>query len=70
MQYYDGYKQLGLNILFFRKKVNYTQEQLAEAVKKEPHHISNIELAKSAPSLDVIFGIAEALGVPVDRLFM
>jgi len=60
---------LGLNIHFFRKKKGYTQEMLAEIVKKEAHHISNIELAKSAPSLDVVFGIANTLGIPVEELF-
>jgi len=69
IQYYDDYKQLGLNIHFFRKKKGYTQERLAEAIKKETHHISNIELAKSAPSLDVVFGIAKTLDVPTEELF-
>jgi len=69
IQYYDEYKNLGLNIHFFRKKKGLTQEKLAETVNKEMHHISNIELAKTAPSLDVVFGIAKALDVPVNKLF-
>ena len=69
IEYKEYYKQLGLNILFFRKRKECTQEKLAEAVNKESHHISNIELGKSAPSLDVVFGIAKALEVPVNKLF-
>ncbi|MDR2531776.1 MAG: helix-turn-helix transcriptional regulator [Oscillospiraceae bacterium] len=69
IQFHEDYRQLGLNILFYRKRKNLTQEKLAEAIKKETHHISNIELAKSAPSLDVVFGIARVLEVPTNKLF-
>ncbi|USF27589.1 hypothetical protein N510_002545 [Firmicutes bacterium ASF500] len=35
----------------------------------EPNHMSNIELAKVGASLDVVFDIADALDVPVHKLF-
>ena len=35
----------------------------------ERNHVSNIELAKAGTSLDVVFRIADALEVPVHKLF-
>ena len=58
-----------LNISYYRRKRKFTQEQLAEMVGIEPNHMSNIELAKVGASLDVVFDIADALDVPVHRLF-
>jgi transcriptional regulator with XRE-family HTH domain len=63
------YENLGLNISYYRRKRKFTQEQLAEMVGIEPNHMSNIELAKVGASLDVVFDIADALDVPVHRLF-
>lgn len=63
------YEALGINISFYRRKRKLTQEQLAEMVNIEPNHMSNIELAKVGASLDVIFRIADALEVPVHKLF-
>jgi transcriptional regulator with XRE-family HTH domain len=65
------YKQLALNIAYYRKKKELTQEQLAELVEVSRTHISNIEAIKvdKSLSLDVLFDIADALGVKVADLF-
>jgi len=63
------YKQLGLNINYYRRKKDYTQMELAEIIDVDFTHISRIELCKSAASLDVIFDIANALEIPVSKLF-
>lgn len=63
------YEIFGLNVSFYRRKRKLTQEQLAEMADIEPNHISNIELAKTGASLDVVFRIADALEVPVHKLF-
>lgn len=65
----ESYKQLGLNINFYRKNKGYTQMQLAEMLDLDITHISKIELCKVGASLDVIFAIASALEVPVYKLF-
>ena len=65
----ERYKELGLNVTLYRRKCGLTQEQLAERVKVERNHISNIELANVAASLDVVFRLADALDVPVSKLF-
>ena len=63
------YEELGLNIFYYRRQRKLTQEQLSERVGIEPNHMSNIELAKTGASLDVIFRIADALEIPVHKLF-
>ena len=65
----EKYKALGLNVSYYRRKRELTQEQLAEKAKVERNHISNVELANSGVSLDVIFRIADALEIPVHKLF-
>lgn len=67
----NDYIQLGLNIAYYRKKKNFTQEWLAELIGVSRTHISNIEAMKveKALSLDVLFDIADALGVKVGALF-
>lgn len=63
------YESLGANIYYYRRKRKLTQEQLAEKAGVEPNHISNIELAKTGASLDVLFRIADVLEVPVNKFF-
>lgn len=65
----EKYEKLGLNVSYYRRKNKLTQEQLAEMVDVEPNHVSNIELAKTGASLDVIFRISDVLEVPVHKLF-
>ena len=65
----EKYKELGLNVSYYRRKRGLTQEQLAELLNIERNHVSNVELAKAGVSLDVIFRIADVLEVPVHRLF-
>jgi len=69
-KYSEYYRKLGLNVHFYRKQRGLSQEILSELIGiKEKSHISKIENGHSAPSLDVIFGIAEALNVPIHKLF-
>jgi len=67
----DKYILLGLNIAFYRKKKGLTQEALAELIGISRTHMSNIEATKmeKSLSLEVLFDIADVLGVEVSRLF-
>ena len=65
----DKYKQLGLNVSYYRHKRELTQEQLAEIVNIDRTHVGNLELARAGTSLDVVFRVADALEVPVYKLF-
>lgn len=46
-----------------------SQEALAEIIGAHNVHMSRIETGTSAPSLDKIFAIADALGVEPYKLF-
>lgn len=67
--YLERYKKLGLNISFYRKLRGLSQEKLAERVDISRTHMSRIETADCAVSLDVVFALADALGVDTCKLF-
>lgn len=65
----ERYINLGLNIAFYRKLRGLTQERLAEKVDISRTHMSRIETADCAVSLDVVFNLADALDIEVYKLF-
>ena len=65
----EKYEQFGINVCYYRKKKKLTQAKLAEMVDIQRVHMGNIELARAGTSLDVVFRIADALEVPVHKLF-
>ena len=67
--YKKQYKCLGENIAFYRRRQKITQEKLSEIVGVENVHISHIETGDRAASLDLVFAIANALGVEPYKLF-
>ena len=68
-QFSDSYKNLGLNIAFYRKKRGLTQMQLAELLDIDRSYMSAIELANVGVSLDVIFNICKVLSITPKELF-
>lgn len=68
-KYSSDYKNLGLNIAFYRKKRNLTQMQLSELLDIDRRHMSAIELANVGVSLDVIFKLCNILEVSPKDLF-
>ncbi len=65
----EKYRHLGLNIAYYRKIKGLSQSQLAELLDISRTHMSRIETADCAVSLDVAFDICDVLGVTPDRLF-
>ncbi len=63
------YKRLGLNIAYYRKVNNLSQEKLAEMINISRTHMSRIETADCAVSLDVIFDICDTLEISPNQLF-
>ena len=57
------YKLLGLNIAYYRKERGLSQSRLSELVNISRTHMSRIETADCAVSLDVIFEICDVLNV-------
>lgn len=68
-QQHEKYRQLGLNIAYYRKQRGLSQLQLAEMVDISRTHMSRIEIADCAVSLDVVFDICDALQVTPTKLF-
>jgi transcriptional regulator with XRE-family HTH domain len=70
MDHSAKYRQLGLNIAYYRSKNGLTQEELAEKLELSLSHIGKIETATGGkPSLEVIFSIADLLEIDVTKLF-
>lgn len=67
--HYDRLRNLGLKIAYYRKKKNISQIQLAEMINISRTHVSRIETAECAPSLEVIFDICNVLDVSPSKLF-
>lgn len=66
---YEKYRLLGLNISYYRKEQNLSQIDLAELINISRTHMSRIETADCAVSLDVIFDICDVLKISPDKLF-
>ena len=66
---HEKYRQLGLNIAYYRKQRGLSQIQLAEMVDISRTHMSRIETADCAVSLDVVFEICDTLNVSPSKLF-
>ncbi len=61
--------KLGQRIAALRKKRNFTQEALAEAIPCSVEFISLVERGVNAPSVAGLQKFADALGVEVRDLF-
>lgn len=60
---------MGLNIAYYRKARGFSQEQLAEKADISRTHMSRIETAECAVSLDVVFDLCDALQITPAQLF-
>lgn len=61
-------KILALNIRIERARRRMTQEKLAELSEISPKHITKIENAGATPSAYLLYRIARALNVSLDKL--
>lgn len=65
----EAYKYLGLSIAYYRKSRGLSQSRLAELVNISRTHMSRIETADCAVSLDVVFSICDVLQISPSQLF-
>ena len=63
-------KILANNIVYFRLKNNWSQEDFADKLGTTATYVSNIENAKRNTRIDYIDHIASVLHVEVDQLFI
>ena len=68
-EYKGLYRKFGLNVVYYRKRENLTQLQLAELADIDRSHVSAIELGNVGVSFDVIFKLCEVLHVTPRELF-
>ena len=68
-KHYKTFVRIGLNIMYYRKERGWTQMDLAEAVDLSRNHMQRIEAATAVPSLSTLLDIADALDLPVEKLF-
>lgn len=61
-------KALGQNVRRLRIALGLTQEELAAKVGISRVHLNRIENGVQTPSLEISFGLADALGVELDSL--
>ena len=61
-------KDFGLNLMFARKQVGLTQEQLADITKIDKNSIARYESGTNCPGLDKVYKLAGALGCSIDEL--
>ena len=66
---FDIWLAIGLNILHYRKEQGLTQMQLAEKCDISRTHMQRIETAAASCTLDTLMDIAEALDIPLKKLF-
>lgn len=72
MRHYKNWIKIGLNILYYRKEQGLTQQQLADACGEEGMSrafLQRIETGVSSCSVDTLMDIAQALNVPLYKLF-
>ncbi len=62
-------RYLAANVRRLRQERGWTQHELALEAELEPRSIRAVEGAKTAPRLDTIVRLADALGVDIGELF-
>ncbi len=70
-QYREQYIRFGLKVQYYRKLQGLTQEAFADKIGKSWSFVAKVESPTRAfgVSMETLFKIAEALEVPVSKLF-
>ena len=63
-------KILANNIIYFRLKKNWSQEDFADELGTTTTYVSNLENARRNARIDYIGHIADTLGVSIEQLFI
>ena len=61
-------KILAYNLRVERAKKDYTQEKLAELANISTKHLTKIENENVTPSIYIVYKLAKALSITVDKL--
>lgn len=63
-------KILANNIIYFRLKKNWSQEDFADELGTTPTYVSNLENAKRNARIDYIGHIADIFNISLEQLFV
>ena len=63
-------RYLAANVRRLRGQRGWTQQELADAAELEPRSVRAVEGAKTAPRLDTLVRLADALKVGIGELFI
>ena len=69
IKHYDIWVKIGLNILHYLKEQRLTQAQLAESIGLSSNHVQRFESGAAGCSVDTLIDVANALNVPLYKLF-
>lgn len=61
-------KEIGKRVRDLRNEINYTQQELADAVELSLNEIGKFESGLRVPSIDAFLRISEFFGVTIDYL--
>lgn len=67
---YYARKILANNIVYFRLKKNWSQEDFADELGTTTTYVSNLENARRNARIDYIGHIADTLGISLEQLFI
>ena len=62
-------KNFGAHLRKLRQENNLSQQQLADMADINKKTLQKIETSKSIAKIDVVFSIAKALEIPLEKLF-
>lgn len=65
----DVKQVFGENLRYYRRKLGYTQETLAEKLDIGTTHLANLEIGKKFVSAGLLQNISKTLNVPYSALF-
>lgn len=65
----SAYKNLGISIIYFRRKRELTQQQLADLMDVNYETLSRIENARAGVSLDMLLKLSKGLDISLSELF-
>lgn len=68
--YTDARRILANNIVYFRVKNNWSQEEFAEELGTTVTYVSNLENGHRNTRIDFIENIADVFGVTIDQLLI
>ena len=68
-EHIHAYKNLGISVIYFRRKRELTQQQLADLMDVNYETLSRIENARAGVSLDMLLKLSKGLDISLSELF-